>query len=81
MKYLGHVFSAKRMLANEDKTEVVRNWAIANDVTKLRRFQQLHHITGDTFIILLTLQDHYISSHTIDYPSHGRQNGRKHLNS
>ena len=38
LKYLGHVFSAKRTLPNEDKIEVVRNWAIPNDVTELRRF-------------------------------------------
>ena len=38
MKYLGHVFSAKGTLPNEDKIEVVRNWAILNDVTKLRQF-------------------------------------------
>ena len=33
MKYLGYVFSAKKTLPNEDKIEVVRNWAIPNDVT------------------------------------------------
>ena len=38
VKYRGDIFPVKGKLANENNTEVVRNWAIPNDVMELCRF-------------------------------------------
>ena len=38
VKYLGHVFMVKETLLNEDKIDIVRNWAIPNALAELRRY-------------------------------------------